>query len=783
MKIGSIQLEKRLVMTVAIMSMLMSGCEDRFDSGRGNPVGGGEPVEVNLNIGFADEADGYELSSKAGGTDHEGAFDCELVPSAQTRSGSVKPDALYNLEIRQYGNDSTCLNTTATAVVEKADIGSRITVTLKEAKNCQLVLVAWGDGNSRRLGTAKLDAVKDTIGSYLIKDLKPAVQADMNKMPYVLHLKDVNVSNDGRIYSNEGEAIDIRLRLKRLAARLTFNWTYSVSGYTPQQILIQGIPTDYKVVASPDKKDNTYPSLLDQFKTIQVPITDGQTAVGIYSCWIPANVRGSNSAATSESYRTKATAPTGSSYIRLIAVNSGNVNQKLDYRIYLGGKETSDFNVHENTNYVYTATFSHIGLPINDRRVTIVDPIPASDGNSNFVNTANCFMIPPGSAFNFNPYKYTQNGAVVDNTVLKGWCSGDTRIKSVKVLWQTLENGDVGDPVLGTVNSSTDHTNIVELKNGDSFENARIYCRIAPNTTGGSGVIAAYDAAGGGGNILWSWHIWVTDYNPDATGDKDVQTPVNKRKQKYSRSDLPSQYPMMDRNLGAVAGYDTVPSTPIEKSKTNGFHYQWGRKDPFRSSYTVEKVSSVTIPKPNTGPVRNMLSLYGGDGLSYYPVKVTAQKVTYQTAYRNPDILYKIQGNETQWNTGENMHVTAWGDNSSKGIHDPCPAGWKICSVENYRPLFTDTKYNSLQQLSGSNPSEDGGFVIIYERTSSNTTYLRLPGYWEGENYFNHIGSIAYYWPRAKGTMLRLALAGTTLEGSEYVKEAMPVRCIQERVD
>mgnify|MGYP006990146239 CR=1 FL=1 len=52
---------------------------------------------------------------------------------------------------------------------------------------------------------------------------------------------------------------------------------------------------------------------------------------------------------------------------------------------------------------------------------------------------------------------------------------------------------------------------------------AYIYCRVAPNTTGGSGAIAAYNASG---QILWSWHIWVTDYKPDPRGDVDVQTPV-----------------------------------------------------------------------------------------------------------------------------------------------------------------------------------------------------------------------------------------------------------------
>ena len=62
------------------------------------------------------------------------------------------------------------------------------------------------------------------------------------------------------------------------------------------------------------------------------------------------------------------------------------------------------------------------------------------------------------------------------------------------------------------------------------------------------------------GDILWSWHVWVTDYHPDATGDASVDEPETKRKQKYTYGNHPNQYPIMDRNLGALAGYTTIPA-------------------------------------------------------------------------------------------------------------------------------------------------------------------------------------------------------------------------------
>lgn len=94
---------------------------------------------------------------------------------------------------------------------------------------------------------------------------------------------------------------------------------------------------------------------------------------------------------------------------------------------------------------------------------------------------------------------------------------------------------------MGVANSNDDQTNIVDIKrtidNSDisvvpanDKGQCRIYCRVAANTTGGNGAIAAYDGPNGTGNIVWSWHVWVTDYKPDVSGNEMVLEPANKRK-------------------------------------------------------------------------------------------------------------------------------------------------------------------------------------------------------------------------------------------------------------
>lgn len=780
---------------MALLSLVLinTGCEDRIDS---SGVSGEKMVEVSLNIGIADEADGYDLSvapaSKAGSPKNS-AFDMQLVPTAATRAVSSKPDKLYKLEIRQYDQTGTYLTGTGIAPTDKT-IGETFTAGLQEATDCQLVFVAWGQNSSSSLGTGNLSSAQAvSIESSTIKDIQPN---NMNTMPYVLHLKNVNVTSNGKITSPSGE--DVRVLLKRLAARLTLTWHYNVADYKLKQILLQSIPLTYKVVAAPDKKDNyTYPSLLDQFTTIQ--LTESEIEKGTYSCWIPANVRGTNAAANSPLYRIKSNAPTGSAYASFIAVNTKDAKKKFDYRVYLGGSDYTDFNLYSNTDYSYTVNFSHTGLPVNDRRVTIIDPIPASESNNNIVPTANCFMVAPGGAFCFDPFVFQQNGATIDNTTLKGWSDDEGGIAYVKLIWQTKENGDVGDPVMGVANSADDHTNIVDIKmnNGDKVsktspvtakDQARIYCRVAPNTTGGSGAIAAYNAKG---EMMWSWHIWVTSYNPDARGDEDVQTPVNKRKLKFEYGTYTNNLPMMDRNLGAIAGYTDFPPNELEKTKTNGFYYQWGRKDPFIGSYSninISKILYTDIKKD--APTKGLLSLFKEDGITFYPTGLIQKTATYREAYKDPANMYKSSNNKLiSWiSSVTTEYKNAWGAGIIKGIHDPCPAGWRVANGDNYKPLLTGqtSGENYYPRLKTGTSVKDGGFVIYYDKEGKNTTYFYLAGYWEFQGMID-INIRMHFWG---GAALNSSNAAEYIYASENAmwrfsggnpRESLLLRCIQEQ--
>ncbi|WP_455640590.1 DUF4906 domain-containing protein [Parabacteroides sp.] len=783
---------------MALLSLVLigSGCEEQIDPVK-VPSNEGKQVEVSLNIGLANEVDGYALSTKSATPSTEkGAFSYELLPAVTTKDGtSVKPDMLYRLEIVQYDQNGTYKGSYYVDNDNGTTIGSSITLNLTASDDCQLVIVAWGKGNTTTLGTVNLDEAQNvSIPAGTIETIDPTNQESMNKMPYVLHLKHVKVNANSKIQSFDGQ--DARLLLKRLAARLTLTWTYNVNNYALKQILLQSIPLNYNVVPKPDGND-TYPSLLDQFTTIQ--LTEDEIKSGSYSRWIPANVRGTNPASNSPTYRIKANAPNGSIYTNFIAGNINEPKKKFDYRIYLGGSDYSDFNIFSNTDYTYNVTIKHTALPTNDRRVTIIDPIPASENNDNFVPTANCFMVAPGGAFYFNPYKYYRDGTTIDNSTLLGWCNYSnsngtftTPIQSVKVLWQTKENGDVGDPVLGTVNTSDDHTNIVDLAYCGDLEKACIYCRVAPNTTGGNGVIVAYASTDGTGDALWSWHIWVTDYSPDATGDATVLT-ANKRKLKFLYNVGSGQLPMMDRNLGAMGGYvDEVPATPLDKSKTNGFHYQWGRKDPFPSSYSNEDITEITDFSGNV-PVKGMLNRYQADGITYFPnINGSTATTSLRNAYANPNIRYCIGDGE--WCSDSNKG-SLWG--STKTVNDPCPAGWKVAAPNNYA-AFIGQSYSSpsnngstlwSRNIKNANTNtNDGGILAYYEKNGEGKcVYLRYTGY-PVQIKFGSIGRRVSLWSNSTNSCFIALRKSNSNEFDNYNistgwwrQDVHTLRCIQEQ--
>lgn len=222
---------------------------------------------------------------------------------------------------------------------------------------------------------------------------------------------------------------------------------------------------------------------------------------------------------------------------------------------------------------------------------------------------ANCYLLTPGR--NSRCYAF--------DATRKGNSQEPTGIAEVRIVWQDRP----------------------ELLRRIGYNPESGLIGIVPGDEAGNAVVAALDADGA---IRWSWHLWVTAYDPETAV---FTSPANAHG---------SVWLFMDRNIGAL---DARPGS-IDAA---GLLYQWGRKDPFPG---IGDYSGTERPR------------YDGSGNPLPTVpEQAAQFGTQELAVANPHLFYKISYKTNDWTSPSDDDL--WGGVSrAKTIWDPCPAGWRV---------------------------------------------------------------------------------------------------------
>ncbi|MCD8042579.1 MAG: fimbrial protein [Tannerellaceae bacterium] len=269
---------------------------------------------------------------------------------------------------------------------------------------------------------------------------------------------------------------------------------------------------------------------------------------------------------------------------------------------------------------------------------------PGSD--TKFGGKANCYVIHTKGT-NGKPHKVSipviqANEATEWNT---NKITKDMELKS-KFIWTDHPNGQGPD-------SPVHEIEIVPDESEGDARNARLI--VTAGTQPGNAVVAITN---NGGDILWSWHIWVVDdenFDPD---DDDSNWPGYR------------YYRFMDRNLGALSN-DPADIT------SGGLYYQWGRKDPFPVSGTDGNTKSEMYDQ-NGNPINWINNVYAAnttdptEGLNY-SIKnpQTYMSPTWGSNWLSTSWAQGLGDN--LWNEMENGSLST----SKKGVFDPCPDGWK----------------------------------------------------------------------------------------------------------
>ena len=290
-----------------------------------------------------------------------------------------------------------------------------------------------------------------------------------------------------------------------------------------------------------------------------------------------------------------------------------------------------------------------------------------------------------------------------------------------------------------------------------NYDGSRI--RFRTGTQQGNALIGLFNA---GGECVWSWHIWVANYDPESSA------------QKYSSGDI-----FMDRNLGTVG-------TDYTKVTACGLYYQWGRKDPFPypasftnnarpASFIYHDGHAYGTIRPEDYDAREVMSV---EWATQHPTTFI-HKADYEVDEPEEDVLdWLFRSHHNLWgNTTEQGYDVS--KVCRKTIYDPCPPGWRVpdaCDFEGIAMSQTQLPYCVNIVYSGTKTVRypAGGTFDGDSYSGAGTygqVYTNTPYFWNfdyGASFFDGVSCTSIY------------LAGIRRTTSELRCQANPVRCIKE---
>ncbi len=359
----------------------------------------------------------------------------------------------------------------------------------------------------------------------------------------------------------------------------------------------------------------------------------------------------------------------------------------------------------------YEAVFSFETKGLYDAESDL-DVSQATDLSSSA--SANCYIISDTGLYKFKAVKGNSSESV-------------GTVAYASILWETFGTDTAPE--------------MFDLISAFCYKDGYIVFQAAETFKEGNAVIAAKDASG---NILWSWHIWLTDKPEEQVYYNNAGT-------------------MMDRNLGATS------ATPGDVG-TLGLLYQWGRKDPFLGS------SSISSSTPASSTI-NWPSIVSSD--SKYGT------IEYATANPTTYIIYNGLNNDWHYTGSTSTEDTRWTTSeTAKSIYDPCPTGWRV----------PDGGNNGVwAKALGSSSSYEGTYDNINEGVNfsgkfGNDQTIWYPASGNRGNYdgiIHNVGHDGYYWSASpydfNAYYMFVYHAGKVYPSTlTYRALGYSVRCIQE---
>lgn len=327
-----------------------------------------------------------------------------------------------------------------------------------------------------------------------------------------------------------------------------------------------------------------------------------------------------------------------------IRYNENNIETPFEYTIDLK-KSDGSYTFERNTSLTANLTLKAGSVELKTEVLPWDGEADASGAEKpmDMAPKANCYIVKPGSTI-LIPVSQVQDAYNFNSTITP--IAADEKL-TTKLVWTDVKGATSGK---GLANDAS----VAEIEVLGKGPDALL--RVVAGTQPGNSVVAIRTEYAD----RWSWHIWVTEYDPE------TDNIVN------------GVYTFMDRNLGALS--NTPSSSGDNSTGVVGTYYQWGRHTPLQSKAFSDNSAALIYDADGTIQVRDQVEPISIGQVSQRPLSF--------------------------FTSNYSAKQELWDNGGKKTPLDPCPAGWRVPLKTAWDGVnFGEVKTNGVQTDAGFYPT------------------------------------------------------------------------------
>ena len=418
-----------------------------------------------------------------------------------------------------------------------------------------------------------------------------------------------------------------------------------------------------------------------------------------------------------------------------------------------GGETPQSYNVSVSTQTGNDVAFSSEilkGSPVKGSEINPFNLANQSDGGQINENTANCYVVSAPGYYSF-PMVY-------GNAIRKSKPNPDAytyfpRANNILSPFINHLGQEITDPYIIFNHVIPDHAELLwedalnlvtDIKYNPGDNGGNISFKVDKTTIRqGNAVICIKDEQD---QILWSWHIWVTDMNIGTTIPLKNSSMINEC-MKYPLGYCEANsitYPSRSCRVRFVAGDKKEEMIVNQNEKVVSYNdnivfYQWGRKDPF-------------IPSDGSANNKIWYDQNNNPNISSPDVRYYESKETwYMDCISYPNVMYTLKNKELyRKNLWDNMYqkdLTYY--SVLKTIYDPCPVGFTIPGPSAFQSLTKtgNAEYANTDNINGIWDGNLNAWKMNLNEDAINFLYLYAFGYRKNtDGNLSDVGKMGFYW-------------------------------------